>query len=258
MAFSLALITGATSGIGEALAKLLAKNKINLILTGRQLDKLIKLQKDLSAFVSVEILSLDLSKERKSLISLIKTLQPDLIINNAGFGIYGSVKDYSIESILNMLEVNNKALVEITLEGAKNLLANQKKGIIINVSSAAGFITYPYLAAYAASKSFVNAFSKASDIELKPKGIRVLAACPGQVATEFSVKASGANHYKQNVSYLVMSQEFAAQAIWKQIQTGKRIHIFDWKYQLAIFLSKLIPEKFLSKILISTIKKRLK
>lgn len=187
MSFKLALITGASSGIGKEFANVLSKKKIPLILTGKDPVKLEKIASELSS--PVEILSLDLALNRKALIDLIREKGPDLIINNAGFGLYGEATDHATKSQIDMLKVNSEALLEISIEAAKALLQKKQPGVIFNVSSIASQFTCPFFSVYAASKAFTTSFSQSFDAEMKKHGIRVLVSLPGQVETSFANKS---------------------------------------------------------------------
>ncbi len=251
-----ALITGATSGIGEALVPLLAEKGYDLILTGRNLTKLQQLAASLKN--KTQILSLDLSdkKARSELISLLHAQAPKLIINSAGSGLYGDSLSLSTAEQLDMIALNIDALVEISLEGAKALIAHKKKGTILNVSSAASYFAYPLFNTYSASKGFVRQFSCALDAELREKGVRVLVSCPGQVDTQFRARSS--KGISKGKSHLSMPTTFAAAEIWKQIETGKGVHIFDWRTRLLVFISRLVPRPFLEKYLKASMKDRIK
>lgn len=242
--FKLALITGATSGIGEGLARLIAGQGIPLLLTGRNRPKLLQLQKELTTLVPVEIIEVDLAAlgQRQALIQQIQMRVPDLIINNAGFGLYGQALSHSTASHLQMLHVDVEAVVEITLESAKVLKNASRAGTILNVSSAAGEVeVFPEFAMYAACKAFVTRFSQSLNAELSDQSISVLVSCPGMVATEFADRAGKSPSYQATNQ---MSVEFAAQEMWKQILNRKPIHIFNWKYRVALFFSKyMVPRK---------------
>ncbi|NGX46491.1 MAG: 3-oxoacyl-[acyl-carrier-protein] reductase FabG, partial [Chlamydiae bacterium] len=186
---NLALITGASSGIGAALARLLASKKIALILHGRNEQKLDELASSLSSQVDVSILATDLTK-REALISLIREKVPDLVINNAGFSLYGDALESSVQEQMKIHDVNGAASLEITLEAAHALLRAKKPGVILNVSSVLGDIPSPGTAIYGASKGFVTLFSQSLDYEFAPHHIRVLVSCPGQVVTPFAARAA--------------------------------------------------------------------
>lgn len=238
---TLALVTGATSGIGKALCHLLAENGINLIATGRDAEQLQQLEKELASKVDIIIETADLSRkeDRARLIAIIRTSTPDLVINNAGFGLYGDMLSYPTEDQLAILEVNGIALVEIMVEAARAMITKGIRGRILNVSSAAAFQIFPGMAMYAASKAFVNHISQSLDWEMRSHGIRILAVCPGMVSTRFRQRAGGEEKGQDKSG--VMTPEYVANEIWKQIQSCKSLRIVDWRYRLLTYLSYLVP-----------------
>lgn len=242
----LALVTGATSGIGRAMCQLLAGRGFELIAIGRNQEELQRLKEELSGQVPVQTLAIDLNhpQERGQLIALIHQRAPDLVINNAGFGLYGEALTYSTEEQTAILEVNAKAVLEMTLEAARALVSRERKGIILNVSSAAAFQVFPNMAVYAASKAFVNHFSEAVDFEMRPHGIRVLTLCPGMVTTSFQKRAGGETLTQKGV----MSPDFVAQEMWKQIVQEERFKIIDWRYRWLTFLSAFLPTSWIAPI----------
>ncbi|MGA8163839.1 MAG: SDR family NAD(P)-dependent oxidoreductase [Waddliaceae bacterium] len=254
--FDLALVTGASSGIGRQLSRILAEEGIPLIIAARHVDQLNTLAQELGQKVEVTVFPVDLAspQEREKLIEKIGETVPNLVVNNAGFGLYGEALSYKIAQSMAMMEVNAAAVLELSLEAARVMISKHREGVILNVSSAAAFQIFPYFSVYAATKAFVNAFSESFDAELKPYGIRVLTSCPGVVATDFQRRASGGATREAAFS---MSVEFAANEIWKQIQQEKPLHIFDWKYRLGTFLGRyFIPKSLLVKILAKVIKNR--
>jgi short-subunit dehydrogenase len=238
-------VTGASSGIGLALCHRLAREKINLMISGRDLDSLNRLADKLRPKVDVTVYQADLlyPLERKKIIEAIRERIPDLIVNNAGFGLYGEALSYKTEEQMNILEINANAVLELTLEGARTLISASKPGTILNVSSAAAFLIIPNFAVYSASKAFVSQFSQALDEETRSQGVRVLTTCPGRVETEFRKRAGGKKESEAQAA--IMTPEFAAEEIWRQIQKKNPIHIFDWKYRLGIFLSRLFPNRWM-------------
>ena len=187
----IALITGATSGIGEATARLFAKNDIDLILCGRRKEKLLLLENELSRLVSVKTLSFNIGNREavsKSLHALQGRWQNiDILINNAG-GAHGL--DLFVDGDVNdweqMIDYNVKGLLYVS-KTIVPWMIKQKKGQIINISSIAGKQTYGKGMVYCASKSGVEAISKGMRLELVPHGIRVSNIAPGAVETEFSI-----------------------------------------------------------------------
>ncbi len=186
-----ALITGATSGIGEATARLFAKNDINLILCGRRKEKLDSLENELGSLVSVKILSFDIG-DRDSVNKNLNSLKGnwrhiDILVNNAGGAhgldlfVYGDEDDWE-----QMIDYNVKGLLYVS-KVIVPWMIERKKGQIINISSIAGKQTYAKGMVYCASKSGVEAISKGMRLELVPHGIRVSNIAPGAVETEFSI-----------------------------------------------------------------------
>lgn len=254
--FRLALITGATSGIGRELAYLFASKKIPLMLTGRNSGELTRIEKELSKSVPVSVFPLDLIQEddRGKLVLQIRKLKPDLIINNAGFGSYGPLFSFEAEDQLAMVDILVKAVVQLTMEGVKTLKANHLQGVILNVSSTASFFSMPWMATYAASKAFCTSFSLAADSEVKDAGIRVLCSCPGVVKTGFRKTASGGETTGELNSFLDMDVGFAASRIWNQILKRKAIDVFDWKYRALLILSRFLPRKLVHISIMSKLK----
>lgn len=185
------LITGATSGIGEATARLLAKNKYNLILCGRRRDRLEKLQAELSQQTRVAALSFDV-RDYGAVRTAVKSLgqewkKIDVLINNAGnaHGLdpihKGSVEDWDA-----MMDINVKGLLYVSREVMPGM-TGQKSGHIINIGSIAGKEVYPNGNVYCASKFAVDALTRGMRIDLNPFGIKVTSIHPGMVDTEFSL-----------------------------------------------------------------------
>ncbi|OFZ22205.1 MAG: NAD(P)-dependent oxidoreductase [Bdellovibrionales bacterium RIFOXYA1_FULL_36_14] len=187
----LALITGATSGIGRETAKILASHHINLVLCGRRKERLDMLKKELEQLVKVDILPFDISKpsEVKSAFLSIKDLVPriDILINNAG-NAHGlsSIDKGDMEDFEKMIDTNIKGLLYVSQEIIPSMV-NKKAGHIINIGSIAGKEVYPKGNVYCASKSAVDALGKAMRIDLAEHQIKVSNINPGLVETEFSM-----------------------------------------------------------------------
>ncbi len=186
----IALITGATSGIGKATAKQFANNHIDLILCGRRTDRLDQLKEELSYLVSVTTLSFDVG-DKQAVKNSIQSLDEswkniDILVNNAG-GAHGLdlFENGNITDWENMIDFNLKGLLYVSSNVISGMI-QRKKGHIINISSIAGKQTYSKGMVYCASKSGVEAISKGMRLELVPLGIRVTNIAPGAVDTEFS------------------------------------------------------------------------
>jgi uncharacterized protein len=255
---SLALVTGASSGIGEALCHFLADKGIDLLITGRNNERLTALALDLQKKVKVVSFTADLAiaAQRAMVVEKIHIHAPDLVINNAGFGLYGEALTHTTGAQLEILEVNGNAVLELTLEAARTLITKNKAGVIMNVSSAAAFYVFPDLAVYSAAKTFVLQFSQSLDMELQScSGIRVLTCCPGMVETAFTTRAAGKPI--EVISGFAMTPEFVAQEIWDQIQEGTPYRIIDWKTRWGTHLSRIIPKRWLAKILKARLAERI-
>lgn len=258
--FSKALVTGASSGIGMAVARLLAQKNISLVLSGRNEKELRRLQDECGSQVLVEVIVADLTNadQLDNLLKYIEEHDFDLIINNAGFGGYGDAVDIPLEKSKKMMELNINAMALIALQSAKRMVHLGLNGVILNVSSAASFFAFPGLTVYSASKAFVNSFSQGLDEELWEKGIRVLSSCPGVVKTHFAVNAGGEYLEKGQGISAPMTGEFAAEEIWKQICDEKSLHVFDWRYRLMVVFAKFVPQKLLSYLVKRGLKHRRK
>ncbi|HCM75631.1 MAG TPA: NAD(P)-dependent oxidoreductase [Cytophagales bacterium] len=201
----IALITGATSGIGEATARLLAQNSFNLILCGRRKDRLDRLQQELQKLTKVTTLSFDV-REKENVANAIQSLDDtwkpiDVLINNAGnaHGLApiqsGDVADWDA-----MIDINVKGLLYVSHEILPEMVKNNS-GHIINIGSIAGKETYPNGNVYCASKFAVDAITKGMRMDLNAHGIKVTAIHPGLVETEFSKVRFKGDEERANAVY---------------------------------------------------------
>ncbi|MFB3924028.1 MAG: SDR family NAD(P)-dependent oxidoreductase [Terriglobia bacterium] len=185
-----ALVTGASSGIGECFARALARRGQNLVLAARTKPKLDSLAAELRKqhSIAVEVVEIDLSApgaaDRLARILVERKLHVDVLINNAGFGAHERFWKLPLERQSQMIRLNVIALVELTHLLLPAML-ERRRGAIINVSSTAGFQPVPNTAVYAATKAFVTSFSEALAWELRPQGIIVVTLCPGGTRTNF-------------------------------------------------------------------------
>jgi NADP-dependent 3-hydroxy acid dehydrogenase YdfG len=187
---TIALITGASSGIGRATAEIFAQNKINLIICGRRLEKLEEFKKAYSHLVEIDILSFDVcsySETEKAFATLKNKIENiDILINNAG-GAHGlgPFDQANITDMDQMIDTNIKGLIYVS-RIISPLMVKRKQGTIINVSSIAGKESYPNGNVYSATKHAVDALTKGMRFDLNPHGIKVASINPGMVETEFS------------------------------------------------------------------------
>ena len=200
----IALVTGATSGIGKATAQILAKNNYKIILCGRREDRLLELKNELSSFTEVHTLSFDV-RDKKAVFDSINSLPEgfskiDVLINNAG-NAHGldAIQNGDLDDWDAMIDINVKGLLYVSKAIIAKMI-EQKSGHIINIGSIAGKEVYPNGNVYCASKHAVDALNQAMRIDLNPDGIRVGGIHPGAVETEFSeVRFKGDSEKAANV-----------------------------------------------------------
>jgi hypothetical protein len=189
-----ALITGASAGLGRELARVAARDGHDVVLVARRKDRLQELAKELEAAhgITAIVIDADLSA-RGATQGIVERVQAaglsiDFLINNAGFGSYGPFAETDLARQTEMVDVNIRALMELTHRLLPQMLAH-KSGRILNVASLAGFAPGPYMATYYATKAFVLSFSEALAAELRGTGVTITASCPGPTATEFGAVA---------------------------------------------------------------------
>lgn len=200
----LILITGASYGMGMEMAKILAEKKYDMVLVARTREKLQQLKDELTSKhgVSVHVIPKDLSIVENCMALYEEVRQKDLhvtmLVNNAGFGAYGSFSDTDLEAELRMINVNVSSVVALTKLFMQDMIV-QKKGRIMNLASLLSYLPFPYFSVYSATKSFILAFSETIAAELEGSGVIVTTLCPGPVDTPFSSDAMWkTNAYKTN------------------------------------------------------------
>jgi len=187
------LITGASSGIGAALAREFAANGHELVLIARREQALAALADAIAAkgasrptVLRADVARAEAARDIAGALEQ-RGLEPDVVVNNAGFGLVGTADTLDRAEQLAMIDVNVRALTDLSLAFVDSL--KRRKGGILNVASTAAFMPGPGMAVYYASKAYVLSFSEALHRELKPKGVRVTVLCPGPVPTEFQARA---------------------------------------------------------------------
>lgn len=220
-AYSCALITGASAGIGAEFARQLAEDCEIMVLVARRAERLHQLADDLQAVnphLEVFCITCDLNStvDRERMLAELsaRNLVPDLLINNAGLGDYGEFISSEWSKIQAMLRVNMEALTHLTHTLVPKMAA-LGGGSVLNVSSLASLLPIPDFAVYAATKAYVSSFSEALRIELAEYGIRVMALCPGPVHTEFGEVAgrSEERKFKGREAFYVDLREVVAEAL---------------------------------------------
>ncbi len=236
-----ALITGASSGIGLEFARQLKNRGYKLILVARRKERLEELEKQLN--VKCEIVSADLSVEENCKILFERYPDIDVLINNAGFGVFGNFTESDLDKELEMIDLNIKAVHILTKLYIREF-KKKNKGYILNVASSAAFFPGPLFAGYYASKSYVYKLSSAIYEELKKEksNIRICTLCPGPVDTEFNDVAG------VQFSIRAATAEYVAEVGLENLFKGKRIAVPTFTIKLTRFFSKLTPDYILAKI----------
>jgi short-subunit dehydrogenase len=238
----LALVTGASSGIGKELARYHAKQGGDLIICARRQEVLEKLKAELEKEygVTVHVIATDLSKmdAAQKLFDEVqeRNLYVDYLINDAGFGGQGSIIERNLQDDVDMIVVNVVSLVALTHLFAKRM-SEGHGGKILNLGSVAGFIPGPKEAVYFASKAFVKSFSQAVDQELKGKGVTSTVLCPGMVGTEFVQRANLEDTYLGHRS--AASAESVAKRGYNAMMSNKLLVMNE--YGFSFFLQWVLP-----------------
>lgn len=245
------LITGASSGIGRDMAYYMASLGHELFLVARRKDRLEEIKENVS--VPVTILNLDLSKEENvfSLYEKMKSKQIDILINNAGFGLFGNFTKTDLKRELEMINLNIKTYHILTKLFLQDFV-KRDSGYILNVCSSAGFLAGPRLNTYYATKNYITKLTLAIYEELRQikSHVHISALCPGPVSTEFNEVAHGIFKIKEMPSGTV-----AHYAINKMFR-HKLIIVPGWSVKLGLFFNRFIPWKLSLKITYSIQKRK--
>lgn len=239
-----ALITGASAGIGEALAREFAKNGHDLILVARSADKLKKLAAELGKEHSIRATALpsDLGTAgaAETLYAQVsrRGLVVDVLVNNAGLLHKGPFWETKLDAHQNLLQLNIGVLTALTHLFVPGMI-KRKHGRILNLASTSAFQPIPYLSTYAASKAFVLSFSEALNIELKGKGVKVTALCPGFTETEMIAKEGGRSMNVPFVRNLTVTE--VAREGYAACAAGKPLYINGATNRALVALGELQP-----------------
>ncbi len=232
----LALITGASSGMGRDMARILAKKGYDLILVARRKERMLELKKELGT--NITIISMDLSVEENcfKLYEKVRNKKIDVLINNAGFGLFGEFVKTDLDTELKMIDLNIKSYHILTKLFLQDFV-KRDEGYILNVCSSAGFMAGPRLSTYYATKNYVTKLTMAINEELRvaKSHVTISALCPGPVATEFNEVAHGTFAIREASSY-----EVAKYAIDKLFQR-KMIIVPTLMMKLTLFFNRLAP-----------------
>ena len=248
------LITGATSGIGEALAIQFAEQKHNLLLIARNEQKLQYLCNVLADKnkIQTEYIVADLSKQGIPEYiyneSKRKNLSVNILINNAGIGSSGEFINNNLKSELEILQINNASMVALC-HLFLNDMVNNKNGRIINIGSMASFFPSPYMSVYAASKMFVLSFTEALTEECRPHGINVMLFCPGLTTSNFMNTDANKNEWGKVLTARAKTQtpHQVATELIRALNREKTFHVSGRMNALSAKIASLIPNTTIAK-----------
>jgi short-subunit dehydrogenase len=243
---SWALVTGATVGIGESFTRLLAHNGYNIVLVARDLPRLQERAQGLEFTfgVATTVIQADLATDAgcKTIEDFISNNQIDVLINNAGFGINKAFTMSQLDAEQQLLDVLVRTpmrLMHVALPGMKE----RNKGVIINVSSVAGWIAG---GTYSAAKSYLTVLSESLHTELSSTNVKVSALCPGFTRTEFHQR--GRMSMKGLPAFMWLNSDKLVAKAWKDAVGGKAVSVPGWQYQLLTFVMRNAPRPMVRKI----------
>ena len=247
-----ALITGASSGIGHDMAYYLGSLGYDLILVARNKTKLQEMQKDISTNVKIIVADLSIESKLKEVYILCKNENIDILINNAGFGVCGNFDEIDLNTEIEMINTNIKAVHILT----KLFLKDMKKknsGYILNVASSAAFEPGPLMATYYSTKAYVLRLTTSIYEELRREksNIVVSCLCPGPVATNFNAVAG------VRFSIKPLSSKYVSEYAIKEMFKKKLIIIPGFKMKVAIFFSRFVSTKRIARIVYKLQKKKI-
>ena len=251
------LITGASSGIGAAFARKLAARGRNVLLVARSEDKLVALCNELGRLTSIraQFVALDLQQPDAAAQLFEETKKRDLeiemLINNAGYGSMGDFAKLDLERELEMIQLNVRAVVEVTYRFLRPM-RERKRGTIINVASTAAFQAVPYMATYAATKAFVLSFSEALTEENLSHGVHVMALCPGVTETNFFE----ASEMDRPPMRTIQTPEEVVDAALRGLARQKMTVISGWTNWFTIEAERFVPRSVVTKVAARALRSR--
>jgi len=248
----LAIITGASSGIGREFAELYARDGHDLLIVARRREALDALARTLGERygVTCDAFSADLARrlDREHLHARIRAVDDRIaaLVNNAGIGTHGYFHETDVERELEMIDVNVAALTHVTKMVLPGMLA-RRAGQIVNVSSVAAFQPGPLMAVYYASKAYVQSFSEALAEEVAGSGVTVTAVCPGPTATEFHEQA-GIRPEAPNVGPPRMTSREVAEAGYRGANHGRRVVVTGLRNKVVVFANRLLSRRRMTRL----------
>lgn len=248
LANQVAIITGASSGIGEALARSLVQEGVRVVLAARSEEKLRALAAELGPERTL-VVPTDVAEAAQVERLVARTVERfggvDIVVNNAGIGLLGTLEETDWEHFRQMWEVNFFGALQLTRVALPHLKA--RGGMVVNISSVAGQLALPYMGGYCATKFALNAFSTSLRMELAASGVRVLVVCPGRVKTPFHARAyregeslPGALR-REHRRYQGITAEQVARATLRAMRGNRRLVVVPWVLRLVVGFRALFP-----------------
>jgi len=243
MAERVTLITGASAGIGTELARLFAAKGHKTVLVARREDRLTEIATSIATNGGVHpvVLSCDLEApdgcDRLAADLAARDLEVEIVVNNAGYGLFGQTVELDRQEQLGIVALNIRALTDLSLRFSESIIRN--KGGILNVASIAGFLPGPGMAVYYASKAYVLSFTEALHAELSSKGVRVTTLCPGPVPTEFQARAGMISGMDSAI--LEVSASDVAKAAYDGFMANKCLVLPGLGIRVIPFLLRFVP-----------------
>lgn len=245
----IAVITGASSGMGREFARQLAKQGglDEIWAIARREQRLKELADELS--IPLRALALDLTQKQsfEQYAQALEREKPEvaILVNCSGYGKFGHFSDIALDDMMGMIDLNCKALVRMT---ALTLPYMSRGGEIYQLDSLSSFQPVPYINIYGATKAFVLSHSRALNLELRPRGIRVMAICPGWVDTEFFDRAETQKEKVVTYFNAVYQPEDVVATALKDMKKGKDVSIHGFKIKAQVFFTKLLPHRLVMRI----------
>ena len=238
------LVTGASSGIGAALARVFAEQGHEVALVARREPQLSAIADAIAAsgHQKPHVIAIDLARSdspaRIAHELLARGLEPAIVVNNAGFGLFGPAAELDRAQQLDMIDVNVRTLTDLSLRWIDSLIRH--RGGILNVASLAGLLPGPGMAVYYATKAYVVSFTESLHRELKPKGVRVTVLCPGPVRTEFQRRAGMGEKLPR---LFVRSADKVARQGYQAFVQGRPLVVPGLGNKILASLPRVLPRK---------------